>query len=179
MHGTGVHPDWPQVVSPLRTGLPERGWATLSLQMPILANEAEGKAYLPLMDEVVPRIDAGIAFLKGQGIDKIVLVGHSLGASMGQRYVEETKDTVKGIIVVGLEFNSSLDPAVSLASVTVPVLDLYGSEDSPETLENAPKRAATAKSDTYTQKKVDGANHFFDGKETVLVETVDVWGSAL
>ena len=38
MHGLGVHPDWDQVVRPLRTGLPAQGWTTLSLQMPILAN---------------------------------------------------------------------------------------------------------------------------------------------
>ena len=26
MHGTGVHPNWPTVVSPLRVGLTESGW---------------------------------------------------------------------------------------------------------------------------------------------------------
>ncbi len=28
MHGTGVHPNWRDVIFPLRTELPERGWAT-------------------------------------------------------------------------------------------------------------------------------------------------------
>jgi len=179
MHGIGVHPDWPQLISALRTGLPERGWATLSLQMPILPNDATTQDYLPLMDEVAPRVDAGIAFVKAQGIDDIVLVGHSLGSAMGQKYLEEKPGAVKGLVVIGMEVNSSLKPAVSLASVTVPVLDIYGSEDDPEALEPAPKRAAAAKGDNYTQKQVEGANHFFDGKETVLIETVDVWGTAL
>jgi len=41
MHGTGVHPDWQQVVQPLRVGLTESNWNTLSIQMPVLANEAD------------------------------------------------------------------------------------------------------------------------------------------
>ena len=40
LHGIGAHPDWTDVVHPLRVGLTEHGWTTLSLQMPILANEA-------------------------------------------------------------------------------------------------------------------------------------------
>ncbi|MEA3410858.1 MAG: alpha/beta fold hydrolase [Pseudomonadota bacterium] len=179
MHGIGVHPDWPQIVSPLRTGLPERGWATLSLQMPILPNEATTPDYVPLMGEVVPRIDAGIAFLEGQGIDEIVLVGHSLGSAMAQKYVEEKPGSVKGLVIIGTEVNSSLDPAVALTSIKVPVLDLLGSEDDPEALATAPKRAASMKGKAYTQRTVDGANHFFDGKEAELIEIVDDWSTSL
>ena len=35
IHGTGIHPDWPQVVQPLRVGLTEHNWNTLSIQMPV------------------------------------------------------------------------------------------------------------------------------------------------
>ena len=79
MHGTGVHPDWAQVVQPLRVGLTEHDWNTLSIQMPILPNEAEYKDYAPLYDEVAPRIDAAIKYLKENGSKDIVLIGHSQG----------------------------------------------------------------------------------------------------
>ena len=36
LHGVGVHPNWPDVIYPLRAGLLERHITTLSLQMPIL-----------------------------------------------------------------------------------------------------------------------------------------------
>ncbi|MCW8955682.1 MAG: alpha/beta hydrolase family protein, partial [Gammaproteobacteria bacterium] len=36
MHGRGYHPNWPELVYPLRTGLTEHGWHTLSIQMPVL-----------------------------------------------------------------------------------------------------------------------------------------------
>ena len=35
LHGSGVHPNWDQVVRPLRSQLPDYGWSTLSLQLPV------------------------------------------------------------------------------------------------------------------------------------------------
>ena len=81
MHGTGIHPDWQQVVQPLRVGLIAHNWSTLSIQMPILANEAEYPEYAPLYDEVAPRIDAAIKYLKKNGIESIVLLGNRLSSS--------------------------------------------------------------------------------------------------
>ena len=72
MHGTGIHPDWQQVVQPLRVGLTEHHWNTLSIQMPILPNEAEYEEYAPLYDAVAPRIDAAIKYLKNNGSKEIV-----------------------------------------------------------------------------------------------------------
>ena len=31
LHGRGVHPDWPQVISPLRTQLPEQGLSLIHI----------------------------------------------------------------------------------------------------------------------------------------------------
>ncbi len=84
-HGIGVHPDWPQVIQPLRTGLPQQGWSTLSIQMPVLPNEATTADYAPLFDEVAPRLDAAVAYLKGKGADRIAIIAHSLGATHGRR----------------------------------------------------------------------------------------------
>ena len=74
MHGIGAHPNWAEVILPLRTRLTDVGWHTLSLQMPILENEADANDYAPLFSEIAPRIDAGIAFLKSKGVKNIVLL---------------------------------------------------------------------------------------------------------
>lgn len=94
LHGIGVHPAWPEVIQPLRTTLPDHGWATLSLQMPILPNEAKSEDYAPLFGEVRPRIQAGIDHLKQMGIQNIVIIAHSLGASMASFYLSEKPDPV-------------------------------------------------------------------------------------
>jgi hypothetical protein len=76
LHGLGIHPDWAQVINPLRVALPEKGWTVLSLQLPILANGASGMEYVALYKDVPERINAGINYLKQQGIKKVVLVAH-------------------------------------------------------------------------------------------------------
>ncbi|TNF34101.1 MAG: DUF3530 family protein, partial [Gammaproteobacteria bacterium] len=55
LHGRGYHPNWPEVVYPLRTGLPEHGWHTLSIQLPVLAADAKYYDYVPIFPEAFPR----------------------------------------------------------------------------------------------------------------------------
>ncbi len=180
MHGTGIHPDWQQVVQPLRVGLTSHNWNTLSIQMPILANDAEYLDYAPLYDEVAPRIDAAIKYLKEHGSKEIVLIGHSQGSAMTAYYLSTTEQNVKGFVAIGMAAFAK-DPRMnsikSLAKITVPVLDLYGDEDLENILASVESRAAAAQkagNKNYTQIKIKG-NHFFDDNEETLVETVAEW----
>jgi len=180
MHGTGVHPDWAQVVQPLRVGLTEHDWNTLSIQMPILPNEAEYKDYAPLYDEVAPRIDAAIKYLKENGSEDIVLIGHSQGSAMTVYYLSGSKPDVKGFVAIGMAAfagDPKMDSIKSLEKVNLPILDLYGSDDLDEIKASAKSRVAAAEkagNKNYTQKQITG-NHFFDGQEKALVETVADW----
>ena len=45
LHGMGAHPDWPQIISPVRKALPEFGWTTLSIQLPVIAAENQIEEY--------------------------------------------------------------------------------------------------------------------------------------
>jgi surfactin synthase thioesterase subunit len=181
MHGTGIHPNWQQVIMPLRVGLIEHNWNTLSIQMPILRNEAEYAEYAPLFDEVAPRINAAVAFLKENGSDDIMLIGHSLGAAMAAYYLTHpVDDDIEGFVAIGMGALASdrrMNGAKSLELISVPVLDLYGTEDLESVLETVDARAAAAKkagNEDYSQVQIKG-NHFFDGQEDVLVETVAEW----
>jgi len=179
LHGIGAHPDWPQVVYPLRTGLPAHGWSTLSLQMPVLPNDASSEDYAPLFDEVAPRIEAGIAFLKEKGAKQIVIVAHSLGVAMATYYLSgEPADIVAlaGIGMSGGAKDPRMDNLASLAKVHIPVLDLYGQRDNENVLSTSAQRVkAAAGNPAYSQVQVPGADHFFDGKDQVLLETVSGW----
>ena len=180
MHGTGIHPDWTQVVQPLRVGLTEHSWSTLSIQMPILPNEAEYPEYAPLYDEVGPRIDAAIKYLKNSGAGTIVLIGHSQGSAMTAYYLSTSKQDVNGFVAIGMGAfadDPRIDSIKALEKIQLPVLDLYGSDDLENIMASAESRAAAAKkagNKDYTQKKITG-NHFFDGEEDALVETVAEW----
>jgi len=180
MHGTGIHPDWPQVVQPLRVGLIESGWNTLSIQMPVLANEAEYAEYAPLYAEVPPRIDAALDYLVAQGMKTIVLVGHSQGAAMAAYYLSISDKPIDGFVAIGMasfDDDKAMNSFISLEQIKQPVFDLYGEEDLENIMANASGRAAAAKkagNKKFTQSKIPG-NHFFDGQEDALVETVSSW----
>lgn len=183
LHGVGVHPNWADVILPLRTRLPESGWHTLSLQMPILPNEANIKEYVPLFPEIAPRINAGIAFLKKRGVKNIVLVGHSMGATMAGYYMASNKDAgISKLAAIGATGNTFKDPKLdyvqSLKNIRIPVLDLSGSDDLPEVMQTKKLKANTAKAagnKRYKQIEISGANHFLVGKEDEMVKEVSNW----
>lgn len=181
LHGIGVHPDWPDVIHPLRVELPEHGWSTLSLQMPVLPNDAGIKDYPPLFDEVPARIDAGVAFLRARGIRNIVLVGHSLGALMGAYYLSRGgAPAIRAFVAIGIGGygkDPRTDTPALLEKIRIPVLDLFGGRDLEHVRRTAKARTAAARradNRGYRQVVVEGADHFFRGLEDDLVKRV--WG---
>jgi pimeloyl-ACP methyl ester carboxylesterase len=181
MHGTGIHPDWQQVIQPLRVGLTEHDWHTLSIQMPILPNEAEYSDYAPLYDEVAPRIDAAIGYLQDNGIEKIVLIGHSQGAAMTAYYLSSSKQKLDGFVAVGMGAFAE-DPRMNsikaLENIKIPILDIYGDDDLEDIMKSVKARAEAANkagNQDYTQVEVAASNHFFDDTEEALVEAVAAW----
>ncbi len=182
LHGMGAHPDWPEVVHPLRTGLPEHGWATLSIQLPVLANDAPLGDYAPLFDEASPRIAAAVDYLRKHDNKTLVLVGHSLGAAMAARYLAgEDAPPVDGFVAIGLNvitLDDRMNGAKALEKIDIPVLDLYGSRDLDGVLASAGQRARAARkagNDAYRQQRIEGADHFFLGMQDTLVRTVYGW----
>lgn len=181
-HGMGVHPDWPDIINPLRSDLPDHGWSTLSIQMPILANDAALKDYAPLFDEAAPRIEAAVSFLRAQGNRTLVLLGHSLGASMAASYLSGNgQKKIQGFVAIGLSANTNsnkMNSAVALAQVRIPVLDLYGSRDLDGVLSSVKTRKKAARkagNKNYQQLEIEGADHFFVGMEDTLTRRVYGW----
>lgn len=180
MHGTGVHPNWPMVVAPLRVRLTESGWHTLSIQMPVLANEAAHEDYAPIYDWVPGRIDAAVAYLRDKGFAKVVLLAHSQGSTMTAYHLSLPHQPVDGFIAIGMSSGQAggpMDALARLSGIKEPMLDLYGSEDLPEVLATAAARAQQAggRDKDFTQKRVDGADHFFEGEEDDLLDAVESW----
>jgi len=181
LHGLGAHPDWPDVISPLRKNLPDTGWSTLSIQLPIRPNEADFADYPPLFPEANVRISAAIRYLQKQGLRNIVLVGHSLGAAMGAYFLAQKapgNEVIRAFVGIGMGHapGTVAHTPDALAKMTLPVLDLYGTQDLRGVLGSSKARAASQVDNTgYRQLAIAGADHFFRGLETTLVKRVSSW----
>lgn len=180
--GMGAHPDWPGVIHALRVKLPDHGWSTLSLQMPLLPSGSPVTDYASLFGVAAARIQAGIDFLHKQGVKHIVLAGHSLGAAMGAWFLANHPkagiETFVGIGMISSTKKPRLDTPTQLAKIHIPVLDIYGSEDLESVIKSARARATAARragNPDYRQQQVTGADHFFDGLEDELVRDVRGW----
>lgn len=168
VHGMGVHPDW-GLINALRSNLPERGYATLSIQMPVLAADAKGEAYPPLFPEAAERIAAAVAYLRGKKFEKIAIASHSMGARMADYFfAHSAHPRVSAWIAVGITA-----PFAAPGRIPVPVLDIYGEKDFDFVLQQAPARAQAIQAQRGSaQVSVAGSDHYFNGKEAELVEAV-------
>ncbi|MCW8963939.1 MAG: alpha/beta hydrolase family protein [Gammaproteobacteria bacterium] len=172
MHGIGIHPDYPSVVNPLRVGLTEKGWSTLSLQLPVLPNEATGEDYGPLIPQAASRIQAGIEHLKQAGLKRVVIVAHSLGTIMAGHALANNTVEISGFVAIGMGAGG----ARYLKSIQVPILDLYGSNDQPGVIGSAQLRQSAAASNRdYTQIAAKDADHFFNDQEDELIRLIANW----
>lgn len=179
LHGTGFHPDYEQVVQPLRVELAAQGWHTLSIQLPLLESEAKYEDYVSVYPEVPGRIDAAVDYLAQQGVTNIGIVAHSQGATMACYYLARHTHDVTALVAVGMSAQHS-DPEINssetLKRIKIPVLDLYGSKDFAAVLQSAEVRAqAGAHNPQYEQKVIEGAYHFFDLRQNELLSEVGQW----
>ena len=165
VHGLGIHPDW-ALIGTLRSELPDHGYTTLSIQMPVLAADAKGEDYPALFGDAAERLAAAVAWLKTKGYTKIALASHSMGARMSNHFLAANPASgIAAWIAVGISSGEFADAG----TFRFPVLDIYGERDFPQVLQKADARAAVlAKNKGSAQIEVQGADHYFGGRETEL-----------
>ncbi len=184
LHGRGFHPDWSDTVNPLRVGLAERGWNTLSLQMPVLGKEAKYFDYVPILHEAFPRIEAGIDYLKQQGNNKIILIAHSCSFHMVNAWIKAGRlrdiDAFVGIGMGATDYQQKMVDAFQLDKLNMPVLDIYGADDYPAVQRMAAERLQAIQHNSKSkQVVVPDANHYFTDQGEALVEQVASWLESL
>lgn len=124
-HGPGLHPDH-GITGELRTQLADRGYSTLSLQMPVLPAETDdGADYRDLYPEAARRIAAGLQYLQDKGAARVAIVSHAMGSGMAYDYLRRHR----GAPVAAWAALSFYGVFEDLARAPFPVLDLYGASD--------------------------------------------------
>lgn len=182
LHGRGFHPDWEDTIQPLRVGLTEFGWNTLSIQMPVLEKTAKYYDYVPIFEFASPRIEEAIAFLKEAGNEKIVLIAHSCGAHMAMTWFsahgDDNIDAYVGLGMGATDYKQPMAQPFPLQEMKVPVLDVYGEDEYSAVIKMAPERLAMMQAAGNSQSEqavVPGADHYFKDKGAELTEVVAAW----
>ncbi len=167
-HGRGWSPDF-ELYGTLRTLIAERGYATLSIQMPVLPSTAILGLYVPLYPDARERFQLAVDFLKAKGYQNIGIVSHSLGATMANQYLIRTDDTTVGAWVS----ISILQGLQEMFRIRIPVLDVFASNDWSTNVYGAPERETEIRAvPGSAQVMVKGAKHFFEDHEEELVRIV-------
>ena len=190
MHGLGAHPDWKDVIHPLRTELPDKGWASLSIQLPLSASAKQDESsQKQLIESTVPRIDAAIAFLRSQSYDYIALISHGYGSLISLNFLQakadartpDDKPLVNAAVIISTPSSGTSIPHNSPAMIeklSIPLLDLYGSRDNANVMRSAKARKAAAykaANKQFRQTETIGANHFYQGLDDELVSYIYYW----
>lgn len=128
LHGRDSNQDAADLIRPLRQGLPEHGWSTLSLAMPIAVPD-DPRGYANLVPEAIARLQSGIAFLKEKNLGRIALLAHDTGTWGTLRYLAGNPDnSVTGAVLIDPAPVRKLGaPPISidsLSAVRLPILEI-------------------------------------------------------
>ncbi|HZR71243.1 MAG TPA: DUF3530 family protein [Burkholderiales bacterium] len=162
VHGLGVNPDY-GVIGSLRTRLADAGYATLSIQMPVLAAGEPAERYPGLFPEASDRIGAAVSWLRAKKYRRIVLVSHSMGARMANHYLGRNPEApIAAWVALGIS-SGEFEPGTA---GRVPIYDVYAEHDLPAVLAGVPERARVlSRVPGSRQAMVYGADHYFTRKE--------------
>lgn len=174
-HGRNVHPDH-GIIGALRMRLADLGYATLSIQMPVLGPEAARvEDYYPrLFPEAGERLDAAGRWLQERGERRLALLSHSMGSWMANEYFDNTDASpYRAWACLGLTGGFSWATYRSPR----PILDVYGESDNPAVTGAAWRRRLTIAFAPAGSRQVEvaGADHFFSGREGEVAKLVADW----
>ncbi len=182
VHGFGAHPDWPDVIAPLRRTLPEQGWSTLSIQLPRLSPEVSHAMEEELPRRSGPRIQTAIAWLTERGLAPVAVIGHGFGAAVAARQLAANPRNVSAFVAVSMQMPAYLEKATgfpeSLAAMQVPVLDVYAAADTAPVLMAAPERELWGrknKNRLFERIVIEDATADFHGREMELARRITAW----
>ena len=185
LHGRGIHPDWPDLINPLRVDLVDHGWNTLSIQLPVLAKSAPYNDYVPIFPEAIPRIEVALAYLHQHSTGPVVVIAHSCSTHMVQHWIHQRGSAATrlfdGYIGIGMgatDYRQPMQEPFILAKMPTQILDIYAELDYPAVHRTAPERLRLihqAGHPLSQQQVVPQAAHEFREHSAALIRHIATW----
>ena len=189
LHGMGKHPDWPQLLRPLRLQLAASGWFNVSPQLPLLSAQESLSDYAMTVVEASQRVLVILNWVEQQGYTKTVIIGHGFGALTALHAlvrVASLRDKVIGLVLLATGEYPYLSPSLKLYQLLqnrhlqeLPLLDIYPLPAASDTLsaQALARRTAVRRGDNtrLTQIAVPDADIYFTAQEELLSEYINSW----
>lgn len=180
LHDRLGNADSEEAIRPLRLGLAEAGWDTLSLQLPIQPRSAGAGHDTDGSNAAL--LDEGMAWLKARDIDRLVLLAQGDRAGMALQWAAAQRmQELRALILLSAPLASPPgdDLRSSLRASGLPLLDIYAERDYPPVIATAPNRSMLGIDNPgYRQRVLPDATSGFFGAEQELIDSIRAWLSA-
>ena len=181
LHDQGTSANSLELIRPLRLGLSQAGWDTLSLQLPSAPRDQIVASSQSRRTIILGRLQAGLAWLKARkSLNQAIIAQGDSGEPALKFASEKPPRELRALVLV----SSRIEPAKAdgvtdaLVGIRLPVLDIYAERDHATVLDAAQARrhaAAGRKDKQYSQAEVPGAVPGFFGLEDSLLSRVRGW----
>lgn len=150
VHDLAMHPDWPEIIGPLRSQLPAAGWTTISISPPALRANSLPDDPAPVLEATAAAISAALKQLAEKGYQNVAIIGLGMGAATAAAFLANTAghgvDAFIGINMAAAPRNApAVDVASHLEKISLPILDIYGEFAPATVVDSAAMRALAAK----------------------------------
>jgi hypothetical protein len=181
LHDQGTSANSLELIRPLRLGLSQAGWDTLSLQLPSGPGDQIHAASQSRRAIILARLQAGLAWLKARKSlnQAIVAQGNSAGPAL-QFAAGKPPRELRALVLVSslIEPDEADGLADALIRIRLPLLDIYAERDHGAVLDAAQARrdaAARRKDKKYSQVDIPGSVAGFFGLEESLLSRIRGW----
>jgi len=158
-----------EVMRPLRLGLAQAGWDTLSLQLSSSRGDQPGDAV------TTTRLRAGLDWLRTRKLTRLAVValGDSAGAALAFA-ADKPPPELKALVLV----SAVIEPQTTATTEVpqLPLLEVHAERDHPLVLEGIAARKGYAHGGAdYSQRVVSGASAGYFGLEEGLLSLIRGW----
>ncbi len=123
----------------------------------------------------IERLEAVMSFIQSKSVGRIIFVGHGKGGEKAVELLGQLKTPISALILIG---TPELTTNEIWETLTFPILDVYGTNDSIYVAAAVKKRKKIMKkiaSENYETREVVGADHVFYGLQPQLTSLIRSW----